>query len=661
MNFGGADGPTFPGEGFTPGGHPAGHTTAQADAAHRHPAPFAFGGRYELGRLLGRGGMAEVHLAHDTRLDRVVAVKTLRADLTHDADLQARFRREAQSTASLNHPAIAAVYDTGEDLGHGADGGAVALPYLVMEYVDGMPLSDALFAEPALTPDRVLELTEGVLQALAHSHRQGIVHRDIKPANVMVTRTGQVKVMDFGIARDLRDAGLTRTSMVIGTAQYLSPEQALGEEIDARSDLYSVGCLLYELLTYRPPFVDESPMAVMYRHVQEAPQPPSLFNPLVTPAVDALVLRALEKDRAHRHRSAEEMLDEIGACLGRRTFAPAVQPPQQEDDSGADDRGGRRATVALLVAAAAVVVLAIGLGWFMLGRGPADDGRVDVPALVGQTLDDARRAADNVGLTVTVTAKEPCEDQPKGHVCTQSPADGRLAEGEAVALTVSTGSPEVEVPDVLDKDEDDASRILADKGFQVTTRHVESAEETGTVLDQDPDGGEKAERGGEITLTVAKEAARSTVPDLVGRTVDEATELLAEHDLELGDTTRVESDATAGTVIGQSEREGAEVDPGTTVDVQVAEAKETVEIPGDIVGGTLAEVRGELAGLGLGVSVASGSSQASDAVVTSSTPTVGSEVARGSTVIVVTEETPSGDEESTQGASPSPTTGTTAP
>ncbi|MFF3941479.1 PASTA domain-containing protein [Streptomyces phaeofaciens] len=449
--------------------------------------------------------------------------------------------------------------------------------------------------------------------------------------------------------------------MVIGTARYLSPEQALGEEIDARSDLYSVGCLLYELLTYRPPFVDESPMAVMHRHVQEAPQPPSLFNPLVTPAVDALVLRALEKDRAHRHRSAEEMLDEIGACLGRRTFAPAVQPPPAEEDAGADDRGGRRATVALLVAGAAVVVLAIGLGWFMLGRGPADDGRVDVPALVGQTLDDARRAADNVGLTVTVTAKEPCEDQPKGHVCTQSPADGRLAEGEAVALTVSTGSPEVEVPDVLDEDEDDASRILADKGFQVTTRHVESTEEAGTVLDQDPDGGEKAEKGSAITLTVAKEAAKSTVPDLVGRTVDEATRLLAEHDLELGDTTQVESDAGAGTVIGQSEREGAEVDPGTAVDVQVAEAEETVEIPGDIVGGTLAEVRGELAGLGLGVSVASGSSQASDAVVTSSTPTVGSEVAEGSTVIVVTGETPSGDEDSTQSASPSPTTGTAAP
>ncbi|MEU1405632.1 Stk1 family PASTA domain-containing Ser/Thr kinase [Streptomyces sp. NPDC005728] len=633
-----------------------------------HPAPVipwpptAFGSRYELRRLLGQGGMAEVHLAHDSRLDRIVAVKTLRADLTQDHVSQARFRREAQSTASLNHPAIAAVYDTGEDLTYGQDGVAVPVPYLVMEYVDGTPLSEALYAQPSLTPQRVLELAEGILQALEHAHRQGIVHRDIKPANVMVTRAGQVKVMDFGIARDMRDMGLTQTSMVIGTAQYLSPEQALGEEIDARSDLYSVGCLLYELLTYRPPFLGDSPVAVMYQHVQEAPQPPSLFNGLVTPEMDALVLRALEKDRAHRYQSAAEMLDDVMGCLDTRAFAPAAVPPREPlgrpdegDGDDADEGGGKRGTSALIVAGVAVVVLTVGLGWFMFGRGSAADGEADVPVLVGKTLDDARTAADNVGLTVTVAEKGPCDDQPEDHVCTQSPTDGRLAKGESVSVTVSTGSPKVEVPDVVDKNEDDASRILESKGFQVTTRHVESGKDAGTVLEQSPDGGEKAEKGTEITLTVAKEEAKSTVPDLSGKTVDEATKLLGEHDLKLGGTTEVESDATPGTVIGQSEQAGSEVDPSSTIDIQIAKAQQTVEIPGDIVGKTLAEVRSELDGRGLTVSVASGSSQASDSIVTSSTPQVGSEVAEGSTVIVVTEETASsGEGEAAQSASPSP-------
>ena len=616
------------------------------------PAPVAFGGRYEPRALLGCGGMAEVHLAHDTRLDRMVAVKTLRADLAHDEVSLARFRREAQSTASLNHPSIAAVYDTGEDVSYRPDGVPVPLPYLVMEYVDGVPLSEALYGQPPLTPERVLELAGGILRALVHSHTQGIVHRDIKPANVMVTRAGQVKVMDFGIARDMGEAGLTATSMVVGTAHYLSPEQALGQETDARSDLYSVGCLLYELLTYRPPFVGDSPMAVMYQHVQEEPQPPSVFNPLVTPDIDALVLRALAKDRAYRYQSAVDMLADVGGCLGARTVTFPAEPAPARGE-GSEDASeewadeakakGRRGTVALIAAGLAVALLAAGLGWFMFGRGSAGDGEVDVPVLVGKSLEDAQQAADNVGLTVTVTRKEPCDDQPKDHVCTQSPTDGRVAKGGSVSVTVSTGSPEIEVPDVLDKNEDDASRILTDKGFHVRTRHVESSRDAGTVLDQNPDGGEKAEKGSDVTLTVARAAAKATVPDLTGKTVDEATRLLAEHDLKLGDTTEVESGATVGTVVGQSEQAGSEVDSGSSVDVQVAKAQQTVAVPGDIVGKTLAEVRSELDGLGLDASVASGSSQNSDAIVTSSTPQVGSEVPIGSTVIVVTEETPTGD------------------
>jgi beta-lactam-binding protein with PASTA domain len=610
------------------------------DLAFSPPTPSyaVLGGRYELRLLLGSGGMAEAYLAHDLRLDRAVAVKTLRSDLAWDPTYQARFRREAQSTASLNHPAIAAVYDTGEDRGY--DG--TPLPYLVMEYVDGATLRDSLHSGPPPTVRWALEATAGILQALAHSHRQGIVHRDIKPANVMLTRAGQIKVMDFGIARDTRDIGLTQTSVVIGTAQYLSPEQALGHEVDARSDLYSVGCLLYELLTYRPPFDGDSPMTVMYQHVQEAPRAPSLYNPGIGPEVDTLVLRALAKEPAHRYGSAEEMLADVQAWLGTGIAAPAFEAPAAvADEEGKEDEeasGRRRGNVALVVAGVAVVALALGVGWLMFGQGSAADGRADVPDLVGLTLDDARSAVDNSGLTLTVAKKEPCADQPKDHICEQTPLDGELDKGDAVSVTVSTGAPKTEVPDVTDKDEDDASRILEDKGFKVKLRHKVSTEDAGTVLEQDPAGGESVEKGTEITLTVAKAAEKSTVPDLTGTTASEARELLAENDLELGDTTEVESGAEAGTVVGQSVTSGKEVEPGTSVDVQIAKSVRTVQIPADIVGRTLAEVQDELGGLGLRVSVASGSSQASDAVVTSSTPAAGSEVEAGSTVIVVTEE-----------------------
>nr|WP_211244405.1 Stk1 family PASTA domain-containing Ser/Thr kinase [Actinospica robiniae] len=282
--------------------------------------PRRLGNRYELGAVLGRGGMAEVYMARDIRLGRAVAVKTLRADMARDATFQARFRREAQSAASLNHPAIVAVYDTGEDFI-----GGVSLPFIVMEYVDGSTLRDLLHSGRKLLPERTLEITSGVLQALDYSHRNGIVHRDIKPANVMLTRGGAVKVMDFGIARAMGDAGMTmtQTAAVIGTAQYLSPEQAKGEQVDARSDLYSTGCLLYELLTGRPPFIGDSPVAVAYQHVREAAQPPSFYDPEVPAVVDSIVMKSLAKHPDERYQSADEMRADLERALDGRPVAAA--------------------------------------------------------------------------------------------------------------------------------------------------------------------------------------------------------------------------------------------------------------------------------------------------------------------------------------------------
>src|SRR6266700_2051569 len=291
--------------------------------------PRLLGGRYELDGVVGRGGMAEVYRARDLRLDRVVAVKTLRDDLARDQTFQARFRREAQSAASLNHPSIVAVYDTGEDMV-----GPTAVPYIVMEYVDGRTLRDLLREDRRLLPERAMEITDGVLHALDYSHRNGIVHRDIKPGNVMLTRTGEVKVMDFGIARAVSDtqATMTQTAQVIGTAQYLSPEQARCEPVDARRDLYSTGCLMYELLTGRPPFPWDSTVATAYQHVRENPIPPSRLDPDIPPWADAIVLKAMAKPPNDRYQSAAEMQADIQRAASGMQVAASMQPPTRLDN-----------------------------------------------------------------------------------------------------------------------------------------------------------------------------------------------------------------------------------------------------------------------------------------------------------------------------------------
>src|ERR1044071_9708132 len=283
------------------------------------------GGRHQVGELLGYGGMAEVHRGRDLRLGRDVAIKTLRSDLARDSTFQMRFRREAENAAALNHPAIVAVYDTGDERGPAGE----ELPYIVMEFVNGRTLKEVLAAEGRLMPRRALEITADICAALEFSHRHGIIHRDIKPGNVMLTQTGQVKVMDFGIARALASGAttMTQTSAVIGTAQYLSPEQARGEAVDARSDVYAAGCVLFELLVGHPPFVGDSPVSVAYQHVREDPRPPSDINREVPPDVDAIVLKALAENPLNRYQSAQEMrADALRAVAGRPVLAPPVMP-----------------------------------------------------------------------------------------------------------------------------------------------------------------------------------------------------------------------------------------------------------------------------------------------------------------------------------------------
>ena len=432
--------------------------------------PRLLGGRYELDGIVGRGGMAEVFRARDIRLDRIVAVKTLREDLARDATFQARFRREAQSAASLNHPSIVAVYDTGED-----NEGPSHVPYIVMEYVDGRTLRDLLRDDRRLLPERALEITDGVLRALDYSHRNGIVHRDIKPGNVMLTRTGEVKVMDFGIARAVSDAQatMTQTAQVIGTAQYLSPEQARGERVDARSDLYSTGCLLYELLTGRPPFLGDSPVAIAYQHVRENPVPPSQLDPDIPAWADSIVLRAMAKDPADRYQSAADMRTDIQRALsgvpvaaprtmgyaatqrmgGGATMAagptraiPGYEYGPEEGDYTEGGGGPRRRTW-LWWALGALLVLAVlgGVAYAFFGG----SGGVAVPQVSGLPVQQATTQVTKAGLT----PKEidvPNSTVQKGIVISTDPANGSLvARGTTVTLKVSSGAPKVKVPDVV--------------------------------------------------------------------------------------------------------------------------------------------------------------------------------------------------------------------
>ncbi|GGZ83868.1 Stk1 family PASTA domain-containing Ser/Thr kinase [Streptomyces bluensis] len=634
--------------------------------------PRRLGGRYELGQVLGRGGMAEVYLAHDTRLGRTVAVKTLRADLARDPTFQARFRREAQSAASLNHPAIVAVYDTGEDY---IDG--VSIPYIVMEYVDGSTLRELLHSGRKLLPERSMEMTIGILQGLEYAHRNGIVHRDIKPANVMLTRTGQVKVMDFGIARAMGDSGMTmtQTAAVIGTAQYLSPEQAKGEQVDARSDLYSTGCLLYELLTVRPPFVGDSPVAVAYQHVREEAQPPSVFDPEITPEMDAIVLKALVKDPDYRYQSADEMRADIEACLdGQPVAATAamgsvgygaypddqpttalrsadagattMMPPMNPDDGGFgyDDRAGRRrqnqkknntSTILLVVAGVLVLIGAILIGkWAFSGNGNPND-TVATPNFIGVTQPEAERMANNVDLEVDFT-KKPCEKEKKGNVCEQNPdPKTEVKKGETINLVVSTGAPKVAVPNVIgDKVAEATQELKGDKyQFNVETETKESSEDPGTVLKTDPIAGEEIEKGSTITLTVAKKESKSTVPDVSGQSCEAAQQQMQANDL-TGTCTEVdtEDDNLVGKVITTSPPAGAPADKNSTVTIQIGKKAEqqVVTVP-DVTRQRVKDARKALEREGLTVGNVGGS-QNEDAIVLVQDPQPGSQVPAGTPV-----------------------------
>ena len=550
--------------------------------------PRTVGGRYQVGDVLGRGGMAEVWRAIDSRLGRPVAVKMLRADLATDPTFQARFRREAQSAAGLNHPTIVAVYDTGEDPDPVT---GVSIPYIVMELVEGPTLRDVLRDGRKILPERALELMQGVLDALSYSHKAGIVHRDIKPANVMLTPTGGVKVMDFGIARAVADtsATMTQTAAVIGTAQYLSPEQARGETVDSRSDLYSAGCLMYELLVGRPPFIGDSPVSVAYQHVRETPVPPSTFDPSISPNIDAITLKALAKDPADRYQTARDMKADIGRVLvGQQATAVVPRlneestptrvvapPPVQTEEPEEEEKKSRAGLIAFLVV---LGLLVVGLGaWGIyryVNREPAVV-MVEVPSVLTYTEQQATTQLTSRNLKAIVEKTNGNADT-KGTVTGQDPVAGtQLAEGSSVTITVNQGPKTGKIPnDLVGQDVDDAEKALVDAGFDNVTKKAASSEspddDANEVLSVSPSAGSTQPLDTSITLTYA--TGKSAVPNLTERLYDAAKSEAEAAGFKVKRADRETSDVAPNLVISQSPAAGSTASRGSTITLTVAEA-----------------------------------------------------------------------------------------
>jgi eukaryotic-like serine/threonine-protein kinase len=560
--------------------------------------------RYELGEVLGYGGMAEVHRGLDTRLGRDVAVKVLRADLARDPQFQMRFRREAQNAAALNHPAIVAVYDTGE-----VQSEFGPLPYIVMEYVDGQTLREIVKTQGPLTQRQVIEVMADVCAALDFSHRHSIIHRDVKPANIMINHAGAVKVMDFGIARALGEGqNVTQTAAVIGTAQYLSPEQARGEAVDARSDVYAAGCVLFELLTGDPPFTGDTPVAVAYQHVREEPRRPSEVNSSIPSSLDAVVLKALSKNPANRYQSAAEMrADLVRVRNGQSPMAPLVMsddertamlatssaptrringrhtPAAADDYDDYYDETPRRSTGKLIGIVAAVLVALSLVGFFayQVLSGPPAPQTVEVPPVAGLSENDARTQILAAGLRLGDPQRRESSVEQRGQVIDTNPPIGtQVDERTVVTLIVGSGPASVNVPLLAGKTLQEAQALLEQAGLELGTQTQQETSDSrlvGRVIGSTPPAGSPVEGGSEVALSIGIEQTGVQIPEnLIGQDLDDAVNALRQLGL---DPQRPDSADDNDRVSGTNPPPGTRVQRGAEVELLTGDSGEAVRMP----------------------------------------------------------------------------------
>ena len=551
-------------------------------------AQQTYGGRYAVLERVGSGGMAEVYRARDDLLGREVAIKVLHERFSKDRSFVERFRREAQSAANLNHQNVVSLYD------YGADDDTY---FIVMEFIDGRSLAEIISTEGPLLPERAAEIASDVAEALERAHSGGLVHRDVKPSNIMITDNGQTKVTDFGIARALGGDGdqtMTQTGMVIGTASYLSPEQAQGNPVDARSDVYALGVVLYEMLTGSPPFTGETPLAIAYKHVRENPEPPSAANRDVPRPLDAITMKALAKNPDNRYASATEMHEDLQRYLsgqkvtatpvlaGETAVAPSgsgtqvMRQTEVAEYGDYDDRGGRRA--GLYVVVALLILGLFGLLAWLLASNMLGGEPVEVPRVVGMQLEEAVAELEDVGLEAA-PQEEPSR-KPEGEVLEQDPEAGADAEtGDTVTLIVSAGPRQVIVPDVVGMSLEEATETLESEKLRVGDVTFQAAEdaEPGEVLEQFPDAGEEVDARREVDLVVAQ----NQVPEVVGLTQEEATAVLQDAGYEVAVNTEP-SEEEEGIVIAQEPDGGTQLEEGATVTILVSEGPEQ-EMP-DVTG-----------------------------------------------------------------------------
>jgi beta-lactam-binding protein with PASTA domain len=637
-------------------------------------------GRYRVISRLGSGGMADVYLAQDQLLGRDVAVKVLHHHFAEDQEFVERFRREASSAAALSHPNIVAIFDRGEWNG---------TYYIAMEYVAGRTLKALVREQGALDPAAAIEIVVQILRAARFAHRRGVIHRDLKPHNVILDEEGRARVTDFGIAR-AGASDMTLTGSIMGTAQYLSPEQAQGLAVSASSDLYSIGVILYELLTGVVPFEGETAVAIAFKQVSAEPYPPSALNPALPPSLDAVVLRALAKDPAQRYANADEL---IAALEHERQLLPALSgagaipdahvhhaplPPRggagsmllaqpgtgqyELEGPPAPGQGSRPGWQRGLLWALAIV-LVIGLAVLAVVLLTQSTKSVTVPSVTGRSEQAAGGTLRNVGL-IMQPSLAPSATVQSGLVISQSPAAGTLAKkGSRVSIVVSEGPANVPLMDVTGLTEARAVAELRKAHFKTKTKtEASKTVEAGHVIATEPPAETDVQEGRLITLVVSSGPAPVHVPDLTGETLEAAEATLTNDELGVGTVTkRVSSTQAPGTVLQQSPVTGNAVRAGTKINLTVAQAPKEVEVP-NVVGATEVAAKAMLkhAGLKSTVQTRATSEQSQVGVVLEQTPAAASQARKGATVTLVVGMFSSTPTTTTTGTTTT-TTGTTTP